>query len=142
MPFPSNLCLASSKQGWAFAKAPYAAGPPLPESGVWSVWPSLSNDCMGCAPTEQRASWLEARKTSEGTYPSAPNAQSLSERVANACPMSRSDPCRIFLSYRLLGPCRRLSRPLTITEAPLPWGRVGRQRVTGLRWYFSVGPSP
>jgi tetratricopeptide (TPR) repeat protein len=57
---------------------------------------------MCCAPTERRVSLLEARKTSDGTYPADPNAQPLSERAANACPMSRSDPCRIFLSDRLL----------------------------------------
>ena len=59
---------------------------------------------MCCAPTERRVSLLEARKTSDGTYPADPNAQPLSEWAANACPMSRSDPCRIFLSDRLLGP--------------------------------------
>src|SRR6266700_250902 len=99
---PSNLCLASSKKCWAFANAPYAAGPPPPESGVWSVWPAISNDCMCCSPTERRVGLLEARKTSDGTYPADPNAQTLSERAANSCPMSRSDPCRVFLSDRLL----------------------------------------
>jgi hypothetical protein len=57
---------------------------------------------MYCAPTERRVSLLEARKTSDGTYPADPNAQPLSERATNSCPMSRSDPCRIFLSDRLL----------------------------------------
>src|SRR3989442_4465354 len=99
---PSNPCLASSKKCWAFANSPYAAGRPPPESGVWSVWPSISNDCMCCAPTERRVSWLEARKTSDGTSPADPNVQPLSERAAHSCPMSRSDPCRIFLSDRLL----------------------------------------
>src|SRR3989442_12168467 len=99
---PSNPCLASSKKCWAFANSPYAAGRPPPESGVWSVWPSISNDCMCCAPTERRVSLLEARKTSDGTPPADPNVQPLSERAAHSCPMSRSDPCRIFLSDRLL----------------------------------------
>ena len=92
----------SSKKCWAFANAPYAAGRLPPESGVWSVWPSISNDCMCCVPTERRVSWLAARKTRDGPYPDDPNAQPLSERVAHACPMSRADPCRIFLSDRLL----------------------------------------
>src|SRR5207245_1094787 len=89
-----------------FANAPYAAGPPPPESGVWSVWPAISNDCMGCAPTERRVSLFEARKTSDGTDPADPNVPPLSERAADSCPMSHSDHCRIFLSDRLLGRLR------------------------------------
>src|SRR2546422_7834145 len=134
---PSNPCLASSKKCWAFANSPYAAGRPPPESGVWSVWPSISNDCMCCAPTERRVSLLEARKTSDGTSPADPNVQPLSERAAHSCPMSRSDPCRIFLSDRLLGafaisprpgvpsfPGLRLLCPIRLPAGPwsLRWG--------------------
>src|SRR2546427_188843 len=57
---------------------------------------------MCCLPTERRVSLLEARKTSDGTYPADPNVPPLLERATNSCPISRSDPCRIFLSDRLL----------------------------------------
>src|SRR2546428_11518095 len=72
---------------------------------------------MCCAPTERRVSWLEARKTSDGTSPADPTVQSLSERAAHSCPMSRSDPCRIFLSDRLLGDRVNVLRPRLAVRA-------------------------
>src|SRR6266581_2831160 len=140
---PSNRCLASSKKCWAFANSPYAAGRPPPESGVWSVWPAISNDCMCCSPTERRVSLFEARKTSDGTDPADPNVPPLSERAADSCPMSRSDPCRVFLSDKLLGwPCSGSLQLVEETGGYCWSSSFHAIRLLLLRWILAIfGPS-